>query len=194
MDDSAPGSVVWSPFSNLWLYGQTTDVPGARRNGISVCLGTDWGPSGTKNLLGELKVARIWADRESWDLDDFDLVEMVTASPGDALKQCWGKQVGRLVPGALGDICIVEKVHNDPWENLVKAREEQILLVLVNGQPRYGTKKLMTAAGGKRTTSVRVGTKRRRVILIDPKDKNKPVEEQRPHLPRQSRLAPRSGR
>lgn len=179
MGDSSPGSVVWSPFSNLWLYGQTTDVPGARKHGVRVCLGTDWGPSGTKNLLGELKVARIWADRENWDLDDFDLVEMVTASPGDALSQCWGKRVGRLVAGALGDICVVENVHNDPWENLVKAREEQILLVLVDGEPRYGTKDLVTAAGGKRSTSVRVGSERRRVILIDPEDENKPIGEQR---------------
>jgi 5-methylthioadenosine/S-adenosylhomocysteine deaminase len=181
MGDSGPGTVVWSPFSNLWLYGggQTTDVPGARRNGVKVCLGTDWGPSGTKNLLGELKVARIWADHEGWDLDDFDLVEMVTASPGDALADCWGKKVGRLAAGSLGDICVVEKVHDDPWENLVKAREEQILLVLIDGEPRYGTKDLVTAAGGKRTTSVGVGSERRRVILIDPEDENKPIEEQR---------------
>jgi hypothetical protein len=104
---------------------------------------------------------------------------MVTASPGDALTECWGKKIGRLVAGALGDICVVEKIHDDPWENLVKAREEQILLVLVDGQPRYGIKDLVTAAGGKRTTAVTVGTKRRRVILIDPEDENKPIDEQR---------------
>ena len=38
---------------------------------------------------------------------------------------------------------------------------------------------LVTAAGGKRTTSVTVGSERRRVILIDPEDENKPVDEQR---------------
>jgi 5-methylthioadenosine/S-adenosylhomocysteine deaminase len=43
------GTVVWSPFSNLWLYGVTTDVPAAREAGLTVCLGTDWGPSGTHN-------------------------------------------------------------------------------------------------------------------------------------------------
>ena len=58
--DPSPGAVVWSPFSNLWLYGLTTPVRAAARHGIRICLGTDWGPSGTKNLLGELKVARIW--------------------------------------------------------------------------------------------------------------------------------------
>jgi 5-methylthioadenosine/S-adenosylhomocysteine deaminase len=34
----SPGAIAWSPFSNLWLYGQTTDVPAARAQGISVCL------------------------------------------------------------------------------------------------------------------------------------------------------------
>ena len=33
-DRSAPGGVVWSPFSNLWLYDQTTDVVAARAHGV----------------------------------------------------------------------------------------------------------------------------------------------------------------
>ena len=178
MGDVHPGAVVWSPFSNLWLYNQTTDVPAARKQGITVCLGTDWGPSGTKNLLGELKVARIWADEQQWNLDDFDLVEMVTASPGDVLSRCWGKKVGRLVAHSLGDVCVVKRNYDDPWENLVKAHEEQVLLVLIDGQPRYGTKELMTACGASRTTSVRVGKERRRIMLIDPKDAGRPPEGQ----------------
>jgi len=178
MGDAGPGAIVWSPFSNLWLYDQTTDVPAARDHDITVCLGTDWGPSGTKNLLGELKVARIWADLKQWDLDDFDLVEMVTAAPGDALSRCWGKKVGRLVAYSLGDICVVKRTHDDPWENLVKAHEEDVLLVLIDGQPRYGTKDLMTACGASRTTAVGVGEARRRIMLIDPKDKDKPPDDQ----------------
>ena len=53
------GTVVWSPFSNIWLYGDTTDVLAARKH-MRVCLGSDWSPSGTRNLLGELKVADLW--------------------------------------------------------------------------------------------------------------------------------------
>ena len=54
------GSVIWSPFSNLWLYRATTDVAAAAAKGLRVCLGADWSPSGSKNLLGELKVADLW--------------------------------------------------------------------------------------------------------------------------------------
>ena len=36
------GAVVWSPFSNLWLYGSTTDIASARKQGIAICIGSDW--------------------------------------------------------------------------------------------------------------------------------------------------------
>ena len=56
------GSIVWSPFSNLALYGETTDVATAIGLGIKVALGPDWSPTASKNLLHELKVARIVSD------------------------------------------------------------------------------------------------------------------------------------
>ena len=77
----SPGAIAWSPFSNLWLYGQTTDVPAARAQGISVCLGSDWAPSGTKQVLGELKSARLTADHLGWSLSDQDLVMMGGVRP-----------------------------------------------------------------------------------------------------------------
>jgi 5-methylthioadenosine/S-adenosylhomocysteine deaminase len=57
------GTIVWSPFSNLWLYRATTDVVAARGKGVRICLGSEWSPSGSKNLLGELKVADLWNRR-----------------------------------------------------------------------------------------------------------------------------------
>src|SRR5581483_942349 len=55
-------SMVWSPFSNLLLYGQTADVAAALAAGstntpLKIGLGSDWSPSGSKSLFGELKVA-----------------------------------------------------------------------------------------------------------------------------------------
>jgi cytosine/adenosine deaminase-related metal-dependent hydrolase len=171
-NDEEPGAVVWSPLSNLWLYGETTQIPAALANGVKVCLGTDWGPSGTKNLLGELKVARRWSEHEAWDLSDFDLVQMVTSAPGDALALSWARPLGRLQTGSLADVTVVDSSHEDPWKNLVEAREENVALVLVNGQPRYGTQTLMRACGATRTTSVPIGRARRHVVLIDPATSN----------------------
>lgn len=167
------GTVVWSPFSNLWLYGQTMDVPAAQAAGLTLCLGTDWGPSGTRNLLGELKVARLQSDANGWNLTDHDLVQMVTSAPGDALGRGWKTTLGRLEPGALGDVVVVAKRKDDPWTNLVTARERDIQLVVVGSQPKWGTAALMTAAGAGATTSVPIGTGSRRVPLVRPDDPTK---------------------
>ncbi|MEA2192647.1 MAG: 5-methylthioadenosine/S-adenosylhomocysteine deaminase, partial [Solirubrobacteraceae bacterium] len=80
------GSIVWSPFSNLWLYGATTDIAAARARGMRICLGSDWSPSGTKSLLGELKVADLH-NREALGglLSDEEICRMVTCNPADAL-------------------------------------------------------------------------------------------------------------
>ena len=45
--------LVWSPLSNLLLYGKTTAVYDALAAGVLVSLGTDWTPSGSANLLAE---------------------------------------------------------------------------------------------------------------------------------------------
>lgn len=172
-NDPTPGTVVWSPFSNLWLYDQTTDIPAARQHNVAICLGTDWGPSGTKNLLGELKVARLCSDEFGWNLSNFELVKMVTATPGDALGRCWKVSVGRLKPTALADITVVAKRTTNAWKNLVEAHEKDVLFVAVNGKPVYGTYNLMRTSGARKTTSVRVGRARRRTVLINAADKGK---------------------
>ena len=162
------GAVVWSPFSNLWLYGVTTGVPAAIDNGLLVCLGTDWGPSGTKNLLGEIKVAKACSDARGWNLTDLDLVRMITANPGDALARAWQSPVGRLVEGGLADVTVLAKRKSDPWANVVAARESDVRLVVARGKPQYGTKPLMQAAGVTSTTPVRIGNTSRHVPLRRP--------------------------
>ena len=89
------GSVIWSPFSNLWLYRDTTPVAEAKTAGVRVCLGADWSPSGSKNLLGELKVADMWNRTHLGSaFTDLELSEMATCNPADALG--WGDRLGRL--------------------------------------------------------------------------------------------------
>jgi cytosine/adenosine deaminase-related metal-dependent hydrolase len=162
----ASGTVVWSPFSNLWLYGTTARVPDALAAGIDVGLGTDWGPSGTKNLLGEIKVARLWSDHEDWGLTDGDLVRMITAAPGDAVGRAWHVPVGRLVPSALGDVTVLTRRHDDVFRNVVTARDTDVALVVVDGVARFGTADLMRAAGANRNTAVPIGSSSRRVTLV----------------------------
>ncbi len=50
-------SLIWSPRSNISLYGNTATVTEAARLGVSIALGTDWLPSGSMNMLRELRCA-----------------------------------------------------------------------------------------------------------------------------------------
>jgi cytosine/adenosine deaminase-related metal-dependent hydrolase len=168
--DSTSGSVVWSPFSNLWLYGETTRVPEARASGVNVCLGTDWGPSGTKNLLGELKAARLAAEDAGWTLSDRELVEMCTTNPGRAMGRLWGRPAGQLVDGGVADVAVVAPRDDDPFTSLVAAREDDVELVVVDGAPVYGTPARLRDARAAGVSAVPIGEHRRRVVITEPDD------------------------
>jgi hypothetical protein len=156
------------------LYHQTTLIDDARERGVTVCLGSDWGPSGTKNLLGEMKVARIAADEFGYTLTDAQIVEMVTSNPGSLLERCWHRPIGRLVPGAFADVVVIRgRGAGDVWNGIVSARENDIALVVVGGVPRYGDTSLMNKAGAPPSFPMTVGGRRRRVALPDPKDSTK---------------------
>lgn len=172
-----PGAIAWSPFSNLWLYGSTTDVPAARAAGITVCLGSDWAPSGSPNVLGELKAARLTADHLGWDLSDRDLVEMVTSGPGDVLKAGWDRQLGRLQPEAVADAVVIRAGRNaNPYAAVVAATEDDVELVVIDGVARYGTVELMTAArpaGSPRLSVIKVGRRSMRLAIPRADDQQK---------------------
>ena len=165
------GAVVWSPFSNLWLYGDTTDIVSARRHGLRVCLGSDWTPSGTRNVLGELKVATRW-NRVALDgeLEPEDLVELVTANPGDTLAGPWGVPVGRLVEGGLADLACFTQVRDDPWRTVLAATERHVQLVIVGGRPIYGNKTLLERAGVTGAEPITVAGVKRAVVMDLPED------------------------
>lgn len=169
------GAIAWSPFSNLWLYGETTDVPAALEAGITVCLGSDWAPSGTKNVLGELKSARITADALGWRLSDADIVKMATCRSGDVLERAWGRQTGRLQPGALADLVVLSSSYRaEPFRTVLHATEDTVLLVVVDGVARYGEPNLMaqgeTIHGGPGPTAVRLGRRDMALALYRPSE------------------------
>jgi 5-methylthioadenosine/S-adenosylhomocysteine deaminase len=160
------GAIVWSPFSNVWLYGGTTDVMAARAAGMRVCLGSDWTPSGTRNVLGELKIAATWNQQcLGGVLSDADLVEMATANPGDTLALPWHVQVGRLEAGALADVAVFGRVADDPWRNVLEATERNVRLVLVGGRPAYGSPALLRAAGAVDVEAITVAGVRRGIVM-----------------------------
>ena len=135
------GSIVWSPFSNLILYGATADIASALRLGIKVALGSDWSPTASKNLLNELKVAQIFSRDWQSGLTSQQLVEMVTVTPAQILG--WRDLLGSIEPGKLADLIVVAGRAGDPYEHLVDATEGDIRLVVIGGTGRYGTPALL---------------------------------------------------
>ena len=172
-DWTTPGAIAWSPFSNLWLYGQTTNVPAALAAGLDVCIGSDWAPSGTKHVLGELKSARLVADHLDWTLSDEDIVRMATCVPGDVLSRAWPKRLGRLQPDAMADIVVIRaKARANAYKAIVEATEADVDLVVVDGQPRYGSTALMARSGAGATTKLTVAGRQHRLALTRPDDVN----------------------
>jgi hypothetical protein len=141
------GSMVWSPLSNLLLYGQTANIGAALDAGVPVALGSDWAPSGSKNLLGELKVARLAAPGAGAGagLSARDLVAMATRNPTRMLG--WDEHIGSIEAGKRADLVVVEGTAGDPYDALLDATEAQIDLVVINGVPRVGTHDLMAGLG-----------------------------------------------
>jgi 5-methylthioadenosine/S-adenosylhomocysteine deaminase len=128
--------LVWSPQSNLRLYGETTRAGDALDLGMLVGLGADWLPSGSTSLLAEMKVAR----RSLWEQghrpSSKKLVEMVTS---DAAKIAGLEdKLGRLAEGRAADLCVFERRVDDPWDNVVEADPSWVELVMIDGDLAYG--------------------------------------------------------
>jgi hypothetical protein len=137
--------VVWSPLSNLLLYGRTLDLKAALASGVSLSLGSDWTPSGSRNLLLEMKVARRFADAQGASLTDRAIVEGVTMKAAQAAG--WDEKLGVLAAGRYADLLVVDDTGGDPYASLVAATEASVRLVVVAGHVRYGDADLMLAAG-----------------------------------------------
>ncbi|MGZ4350888.1 MAG: amidohydrolase family protein [Solirubrobacteraceae bacterium] len=164
-DTAKGGTVVWSPFSNLWLYGGTTDVVAARDAGLIVCLGADWSPSGSKSVLGELKVADLYNKTTlGGTLADRDICAMVTCNPAQALG--WDDLLGRLAPGLHGDFVVMADRGKDPYRTLIESVEADVQLVAINGYPIYGTSQLMKAAAAVNPEPIQVSTHLKRTITL----------------------------
>jgi 5-methylthioadenosine/S-adenosylhomocysteine deaminase len=157
-------SMVWSPLSNLLLYGGTADVAAARAAGVTVGLGSDWSPSGSKNLLFELKVARILAQASG--MSDR---ELVAAATRDAAQILGWSVLGTIEAGMRADLIVIGGRQGDPYGHLIDAGEADVELVLVDGIPRAGRPALMGSfrLGGE-PESVRVGGARRLVHAREP--------------------------
>jgi 5-methylthioadenosine/S-adenosylhomocysteine deaminase len=141
-DLAAKGAkVVWSPFSNQLLYGKTIELKDLKASGVLFSLGCDWTPSGSKNLLQELKVAYHTNEVQQNVFTTFELVQMVTSMA--AAVTGWEEHIGTIEKNKLADLLIIKGASGDPFMQLIEATEKQVELVVVDGIARYGNNSFM---------------------------------------------------
>lgn len=139
-------SIVWSPVSNLLLYGDTTDVETLIEAGINVALGSDWAPSGSKHIWDEAKFARAYFDAIGSAVPDNLIFDMVTVNAA----RCLGStRLGRIAEGALADFFILRSpIETDnPHEVFLGTEDRHVLATIIGGRPIYGDRKFLSAYG-----------------------------------------------
>ncbi len=161
--------VIWSPRSNIVLYGNTAPVTLLDRIGVTIALGTDWVPSGSMNMLRELACADL-LNGTYFDgyFDDFDLWRMATTNA--ALAVGGETAIGMLKPGYVADISVFRDTAGDDHRAVIGANVDDVVLVLRGGTPLYGDDALLdtTEVGGQGCETFDVcGTSKRACVAQD---------------------------
>lgn len=139
-------AIVWSPVSNLLLYGDTLDVEPLMRAGLTVALGSDWSPSGSKHVWEEAKFARRFLEAIGSAVSDADIFSMVTVNPARALGN---RALARIEEGACADLFIVESpIDSDSaLEVFFATTDDDVMATMVNGLPIYGQRAFLEQFG-----------------------------------------------
>ena len=136
--------LVWSPRSNIDLYGQTADVLTYRRQGVTIAMGTDWLLSGSANMLRELACAD-YLNTNHYDdaFSDYELWRMATIDASVALGI--DSRIGDIAVGKVADLALFAKDGESAHGAIVRGGVETVGLVLRGGQPLYGAGALIEA-------------------------------------------------
>jgi 5-methylthioadenosine/S-adenosylhomocysteine deaminase len=144
--------IIWSPLSNMILYGKTTNIPVAMKAGVKVAIAPDWSPSGSANVLGELKVAdRVNREQFGNFLTDQQLVEMVTSIPSQIAGM--DDKLGAIEVGKFADLVVLRGNVDKPYRAVIDAKPADVLLTTVSGEAFYGKQDILTGIGSTRTFS-----------------------------------------
>ena len=140
---AAGTALVWSPRSNLELYGVTTNIQAALKENVTVALAPDWSPTGSTNMLAELGYAsRYNREHLSSQLADQDLFRMSTVIPAHIARI--DDKVGTIEVGRYANLFVLKGDGSQPFAALANAQPQDVQLVLIGGVALYGSEKLMS--------------------------------------------------
>lgn len=137
-------SLIWSPRSNIVLYGDTAPVTMYARYNVPIALGTDWMPSGSMNMLRELHCADEFNTHQLGHYFSMqELWRMTTVHAAHALGV--GNVLGQLATGYAADISIFRAHTRNAYEAVIRAQMADVTLVLRGGKPLTGDSALVQA-------------------------------------------------
>ncbi len=144
-------SLIWSPKSNVFLYGggsdyaKTARVPEAIKKGINVALAPDWSLGGSQNLLDELRFADLVDAKAFGDvITPKMLTQMVTKNAARALGL--DAVLGSLEKGKKADLFVIGGDVSKPYDALLATTPATVRLVMVGGAVLYGDPGLVSLA------------------------------------------------
>jgi cytosine/adenosine deaminase-related metal-dependent hydrolase len=144
-------ALIWSPRSNIDLYGNTAPVVLYDNLGVQISLGTDWLPSGSMNMSRELRCADDYNKNYlGGHFSDKQLWQMVTQNAAFAVGA--ENAIGALKPGYAGDIAIFSTSSGKDYRAVISAGVEDVMLVMRGGKALYGDESLLAAKGLKAET------------------------------------------
>lgn len=137
-------TLIWSPRTNIALYGDTARVTEYDYAGVKIALGTDWIATGSMNMLRELACADFF---NTWYLashfTDEQVWLMATRNAAEAMGM--GHRLGTLAPGMVADISIFAGKTSNPHRDILEAAPEDVLAVFRAGRILYGDDQLVAA-------------------------------------------------
>ena len=125
-------TLVWSPRSNLALYGETVDIEAALARRVRIALATDWSPSGSFNMREEARCAAEVAMQAGVVLSAESLWRMATVNAAHALGV--DDAIGAIRPGLQADLAMVRSTGADPYRSMLAAADEDTLVAWIGGR------------------------------------------------------------
>lgn len=137
--------LIWSPRSNLRLYGDTARI--GNTEGVELAIGTDWMVTGSMNLLRELRCADDF-NRDYLDerLSRHQLWAMATSNAANLTAT--GSRIGRLASGYVADIAIFDASVRSDYAAILRADPEDVVLVMRAGEVLFGEASTVDAING----------------------------------------------
>lgn len=129
--------LIWSPRTNITLYGDTARVTEYASLGVSIALGTDWVATGSMNMLRELACADSFNQNHlSSFFPDEQLWLMATRNSARALGV--DDQIGTLAVGLMADISLFDASTHRDHRAVLMAQPDDVVLVVLGGGVRFG--------------------------------------------------------